>query len=65
MSDFKTRLREEKDELNKKYIKLDAFIGTEDFLKLPDEQQFLLVQQRLLMIGYFNVLDRRIELIED
>lgn len=63
MSDFITRMRDEKSELDEKIDKLTAFInepfGT--FVNLEAADQTLLTVQRSVMLAYTVVLDQRIK----
>ena len=61
MSDFKTRLIEEKEQLEEKLNKLDAFIVSENFNKVDDVQKALLQVQATSMNTYLQCLKERIE----
>lgn len=61
MSDFKTRLIQERDELQEKYQKLSEFICSDGFDKLPEIQKLLLTQQHSHMGGYLMTLNQRLE----
>lgn len=61
MSDFITRLLDERDELSDKIKKLSSFIGTEAFSKLDDTNRNLLFEQEIAMIKYLTILIQRIE----
>lgn len=64
MSDFQTRLIQERDELDARLTKLKAFLSTEEFLlKMSINNQVLLYSQSGLMQGYLNTLNKRIELL--
>ena len=60
MSDFKTRLMDEKQELEERVEKLESFVGTEGFAKIPQVQQDLLLIQLPQMTSYLNTLNLRI-----
>lgn len=60
MSDFKTRLYEERDQLDERLIKLDDFMSAEHFYGLPERQQMLLKLQRNSMETYLACLNARI-----
>ena len=64
MSDFITRLREEKAQLDERVEKLGVFVTTQTFLSLTPEHQTLLAIQLGAMTTYGLVLDRRIALLE-
>ena len=65
MSEFISRLIDERDELSERLDKLKAFLGTEAFLKTVEaSQQVLLWSQSGLMQGYLNTLNKRIDLLE-
>lgn len=61
MSDFKTRLLEERDQLQERVIKLDAFLDSEAFETISEKQQLLLDDQLALMEDYLWILNTRIE----
>lgn len=61
---FESNVIQERDELKDRLAKLQAFLGTERFLKeFPQQQQVLMYTQMGLMQGYLNVLNKRIELL--
>lgn len=61
---FLDRLKKEREELNDKIVKLNAFItGNTGFGDLSDGNKFLLCQQARIMIDYRDILDVRLELI--
>lgn len=60
MSDFKTRLEEEKLQLNEKIEKLEAFIQSEDFQKIDPVQMTLLNCQVQAMKTYSQILLERL-----
>ena len=61
MSDFKSRLLEERDQLQEKVTKLDAFMDTETFETISKRQQMLLSDQLSYMEDYLYILNARIE----
>jgi hypothetical protein len=63
MSDFKTRLLEEKEQLDEKISKLEPFIGSEPFNGIDVAQQDLLIEQLDVMRNYSTILEKRIELL--
>lgn len=63
MSDFKTRLVQEKSELSDKIEKLDSFLSSENFTKIDVRQQELLKVQVHTMKSYEWVLNQRINLL--
>lgn len=65
MSDFKTRLLEERDQLQEKVTKLDAFLDTEVFETISEVQQELLLSQFEAMTDYLDILNARIEDLEN
>ena len=65
MEDWKDRAIKEKDELDEKIEKLDAFIASENFLELPFAQQLLLYNQLDHMVQYSAILGQRIEYFYD
>jgi hypothetical protein len=60
MSDFITRLYDEKTQLEDKTNKLGAFLFTVDFIKLDEIQQGLLQIQHSAMMTYLKCLNERI-----
>lgn len=60
MDDFKKRLQIEYDELVDKLAKLESFLGTEQFYKLSDEFQSLLIVQAGAMNTYILCLRQRL-----
>lgn len=50
----------EKDELDAKLVKLNAFFATETYNALPVEEQGRLVRQSVAMTDYSNTLGERI-----
>jgi hypothetical protein len=63
MSDFKTRLVQERTELSDKVGKLDSFMNSESFSNIEVKQQELLRIQLHLMKSYEWVLNQRINLL--
>ena len=61
MSDFKTRLIEEKAQLEEKIDKLDAFLVSEKVKEIDDVQKALLQVQATAMNTYLQCLKERIE----
>lgn len=61
MSDFKTRLIQERDDLQEKTEKLVAFLHTDEAHVIPEIQRELLRQQHSHMYGYLSVLNQRLE----
>lgn len=60
MSDFKTRLLEEKQQLDERREKLEAFIKSDPFQTIDGVQQSLLNIQANAMLTYSQVLTERI-----
>lgn len=63
MSDFKTRLLEEKHEVDLKISKLQQFLAGTVFNEIDPRQQSLLKVQLPLMQAYSQVLQERINLL--
>ena len=61
MSDFKTRLKTEKSELEEKLNKLDAFLMSEKVNSVDDVQKVLLQVQATAMNTYLQCLKERLE----
>lgn len=61
--DFKTRLLIERFALDEKISKLDAFVGSEPYNKLDEQNRFLLCRQLIDMEVYRDTLQSRIVLI--
>jgi hypothetical protein len=61
MSDFKTRLLEERDQLQEKVEKLDKFLDSSMYETISERQQVLLVDQLESMEDYLYYLNERIE----
>ena len=64
MEDFKSRLKEETQELIKKLHKLQDFMGSEKFYKLPRIDKDLLYDQYHAMLTYLQILGKRCERLE-
>lgn len=63
MEDFKERLIVERDELDDKLAKLEAFIGSTRFENLDERNGKLLVAQRDAMRQYSTILNVRISIL--
>ena len=63
MEDFKKRLIVEREELNDKLAKLEAFIGSPRFENLDERNRELLVSQRGAMRQYSDILTERIGIL--
>jgi len=63
MSDFKSRLINEKKELDEKISKLDTFILSGRCLNVDIANRKLMFKQLLIMQEYSNVLKKRLTLI--
>lgn len=61
MNDFKSRLIEEKAQLEEKLNKLDAFLVSEKVKEIDDVQKALLQVQATAMNTYLQCLKERIE----
>jgi hypothetical protein len=64
MSDFKTRVIEEKAKLDEKIERLKAFLNSDRIDSVSVNHQYLLSAQLLTMQQYSNVLDMRLQLLE-
>lgn len=64
MSDFRSRLLDEKQQLDERREKLEAFIGTDAYRSIPVAQQTLLNIQAPIMLAYSQVLAERIAALE-
>ncbi len=64
MSDFKTRLIEEKAQLHQKIESLKAFRNSDKIDSVSTDHQYLLSLQLLSMQQYSNVLEMRLHLLE-
>ena len=60
MDDAKQRVINELDELSIKTSQLVLFMGTDDFMKLSNNTQYLMQDQLRCMIEYANILRRRL-----
>ena len=63
MSDFTSRLQNEREELSDKIDKLHVFIKSENYKNIDIEQQALLPIQLKVMQSYDEILRTRIELL--
>ena len=63
MEDFKKRLVVERDELDDKIAKLEAFIGSTRFENLDERNRKLLVAQCDVMRQYSTILNVRISIL--
>ena len=63
MEDFKKRLVVERDELDDKIAKLEAFIGSTRFEDLDERNRKLLVTQCGVMRQYSTILNVRISIL--
>lgn len=63
MEDFKKRLIVEREELDDKLAKLEAFIGSPRFENLDERNRELLVSQRGAMRQYSDILSERIGIL--
>ena len=61
METFKERLLEEYLDLGAKIKRLQTFLKTDAFKRLPSNQQLAIDQQRVFMKGYYNLLNYRIK----
>ena len=64
MNDFEKRLVEERDQLEERLEKLNAFMITDGFGKIKVRQQQLLTNQAAYMTKYLTTLNLRIEDLE-
>lgn len=64
MEEFEKRLKEERDDLEKKIAKLLVFIKSDKFKSLPEEDQFLLDIQSSCMERYLTTLEQRIKRLD-
>lgn len=60
MEDYKVRLLVEQKELKEKLVKLVAFINSEEYYQLSDNNRLLLKNQKIAMELYLNVLNMRV-----
>ena len=64
MPDFKTRLIEEKAQLDQKIESLKSFRNSDQIDSISTDHQYLLSTQLLAMQQYSNVLEMRLQLLE-
>lgn len=64
MSTFKERLQDEKQQLDEKREKLEAFVGSEVFTKIDARQMSLLNIQLQIMDSYSQVLTERLTILD-
>lgn len=62
---YQERLFKERDELKKKLNKLDAFLRSDEYLLVGMREATLLLNQRMHMLRYLNMLVARIDLTEE
>lgn len=60
---FVDRLKEESNELERRWDKLGDFLGSTEFFELPEEQRELLRMQSQTMRLYRSILDWRLDLL--
>lgn len=60
--DFVFRLQNERDELAERYEKLEAFLSTDKFNQLDDQNRELLREQFYAMRKYLSVLNTRLDI---
>ena len=60
MEDWKVRLLAEQKELKEKMVKLVAFINSEEYYQLSENNRLLLKDQKIAMELYLNVLNIRV-----
>lgn len=65
MSDYRERVRVEREELDEKLTKLQTFIHSPLFHQLAFEARNQLRRQERFMLGYWAVLTERIETFDD
>ena len=65
MKDWQERVVVEKNELDKKLGKLDAFINSNAFAELPEQDQKILKDQQFHMSCYSSTLAHRIGRFKD
>ena len=65
MSDFISRLYEERTQLKERYAKLASFIISQDFNQFDENQKGLLRIQYHAMETYLSVLNQRLTLLEN
>lgn len=64
-TDFIKRLEVEIEELQERYNRLDAFLGTTAAISLDNRMHMLMVQQKHIMKDYIEVLSARWELLHE
>lgn len=64
MEGFEKRLKEERDDLEKKIAKLLMFIKSDKFKSLPEEDRFLLDMRSSCMESYLTFLEQRIKRLD-
>lgn len=65
MNEIIKRIKDEKEELKIKYLKLADFIlESEAYMHLNQRQKELLVEQQKIMFSYLDILDKRIYELE-
>jgi hypothetical protein len=65
MTTFKERVWEEKNQLDEKMARLNAFIDSESLKAIPQSDQYLLHKQSAAMLQYSRVLAERINNFKD
>lgn len=65
MTTFKQRVWEEKNQLDEKMAKLNAFIDSQALKAIPQSDQYLLHKQSVAMLQYSRVLAERINNFKD
>lgn len=60
--DFVFRLQNERDQLTERYEKLEAFLSTDKFNQLDDQNKELLREQLYAMKKYLSVLNSRLDI---
>ena len=60
MEDYKSRLAQERKELDEKIEKLESFINSQEFYKVSPEEKDLLIEQHDTMTDYSVILGKRI-----
>jgi hypothetical protein len=58
--DYRTRVKEEKKDLDQRIIKLANFLTTTEFMALPVDERKRLRKQSLIMSKYSEILEERI-----
>lgn len=65
MSDFKSKLITEANELKEKMDELNAFTITDEFFSVDELQKMLLRLQLHSMMAYYKTLELRVELMDN